>query len=251
MVPQVSSLLLNWFTWYTRQYLRRHFHSIRASVVGTPVDPSGLPLVVFSNHASWWDPLVGLLLKDTFFRSRTLFVPIDEAMLQRYRFFRRLGFFGVEQGTRRGAEQFLRTSRAVLEHLNPVLAVTPQGRFADVRERPIRLKAGLGHLATQVERACFLPIAIEYVFWNERLPEVLVRFGEPIVVEQGDRSERSARDWSEVMERRLEATLDALSEEALRREPSHFRSLLSGGAGQGGVYDVWRFCRGRFARGRK
>ena len=106
---------------------------------------------------------MGLVIKDQCFGDRSMFTPIDAKMLQRYRMFARLGFFGVEQGTRRGAVQFLRTSQAILQDPGHLLAVTPQGRFADVRERPVRFQSGVGHLAAQVGHAMFLPMATEFV----------------------------------------------------------------------------------------
>lgn len=244
-LPRISPLLLRWFTWYCRGYLRRHFHALRVSTNGLPPDTAGSPLVIYTNHASWWDPLVGLVIKDTFFSERSLFAPIDAAMLARYRMFAKLGFFGVEQGSRRGAVQFLRTSEAILQSPQSLLAVTPQSRFADVRERPVKFRAGLGHLATRVDRAAFLPMAAEFVFWEERLPEVLVRFGEPVEVRR-DRATAFTHDyWTELFEQKLEATQDALSLEAQRRNASEFKTLLLGGAGQGGVYDLWRALKAR------
>ena len=239
-VPAVSPLLLRWFTRYCRGYIRRHFHTLRISISGLPPDTAGHPLVIFTNHASWWDPLVGLVIKDECFAGRTMFTPIDAAMLQRYRMFAQFGFFGVEQGTRRGAVQFLRTSQSILSHPNHLLAVTPQGRFADVRERPVRFQSGVGHLAGQVDRALFLPMATEFVFWEERLPEILVRFGEPIEVNRAKDCARSAEAWSALLEQQLTTNLDALAAEAKHRNPSDFRTIISGGAGQGGIYDLWR-----------
>lgn len=239
-LPAISRPLLTWFTWYSRRYIRRHFHSLRLSISGLPPDTAGHPLVIYTNHASWWDPLVGLVIKDACFNDRTMFTPIDAAMLQRYRMFAKFGFFGVEQGTRRGAVQFLRTSRSILSHSNHLLAVTPQGRFADVRERPVRFQSGIGHLAAHVDGALFLPMATEFVFWEERLPEILVRFGEPIEVSRTNRASRSAEAWSALLEQQLATNLDALAIEAKRRDPSDFRTILSGGAGQGGIYDLWR-----------
>jgi hypothetical protein len=154
--------------------------------------------------------------------------------------FAKLGFFGVEQGTRRGAVQFLRTSQAILQDPNHLLAVTPQSRFADVRERPLRFRAGLGHLAAKVGHAIFLPMATEFVFWEERLPEILVRFGEPVLLNDDTRRGQTPEAWSAQLERRLAAALDALAVEAQRRDPSDFRTILRGGAGQGGIYDLWR-----------
>jgi 1-acyl-sn-glycerol-3-phosphate acyltransferase len=94
LLPSVSAPWLRWFTWYSRRYCRRHFHSLRVSRSGLPLELPALPLVIYSNHASWWDALVCLVLRDEFFGAHTAFAPIDAAMLQRYKFFARLGFFG-------------------------------------------------------------------------------------------------------------------------------------------------------------
>jgi len=239
-LPRISPLLLGWFTWYCRGYLRRHFHSLRISLAGPPPEAPGMALVVFTNHASWWDPLVGLVLKQIFFDGRKLYAPIDAAMLERYRMFARLGFFGVEQGSRRGAGQFLRASEAILQSPQSLLAVTPQGRFTDPRERPLRFASGLGHLAARVERAMFLPMAAEFVFWEERLPEILVRFGEPVEIRREQAAAFKADNLTDLLEEKLEATQDALAIEAQRRNSADFKTVLRGGAGQGGIYDLWR-----------
>ncbi|HLH57402.1 MAG TPA: lysophospholipid acyltransferase family protein [Verrucomicrobiae bacterium] len=248
--PTISRTLLGWFTWYSRRYARKHFHTVRVARNGLPHTFAGWPLVVYSNHASWWDPIVCLLLRDKFFPERDTFAPMDSAMLRRYGFFKWLGFFGVEQQTRRGAVQFLTTAQTVLESPNAILAITPQARFADVRERPIRFASGLGHLATRVPKACFLPVAIEYVFWEERLPEVLVRFGPPVQVCSNKSARTQAADWTRLFEKALQDNLEALSVEAQRRRPDDFVVLLRGGSGQGGVYDFWRWLKAR-SRGQK
>ena len=249
-LPRISPLLLRWFTWYSRRYIRRHFHSLRVSSLGLPPDMCGLPLVVYSNHASWWDALVCLVLKDEFFPNRKAFTPIDAAMLGRYKFFGKLGFFGVEQRSGRGAIQFLRTAENILREPDSLLAITPQGRFADVRERPVRFESGLGHLATRVERAVFVPMAMELVFWEERLPEILVRFGEAIVIRPENAGAFDAKYWTALFEQKLQATQDALASEAKRRDPTDFQIVLRGGAGQGGIYDLWRGLKAKL-RGEK
>lgn len=242
-IPVIYRSWLQWFTWYSRRYLRRHFHSLRLSRSGPPpaVDR---PLIVYCNHASWWDPLVFLVLKEELFPNRQAFAPIDAEALKRYRFFAKLGFFGVEQGSRRGAAQFLRSSQAILENPHHMLALTPQGRFADVRERPARLQAGLGHLAARLDDALVVPLAVEYVFWEERFPEILVRFGPGIDTGQGQNLDPSA--WTRWFEQQLAETQDVLAREAQDRRPADFQVLLRGGAGQGGVYDWWRALKARW-----
>jgi 1-acyl-sn-glycerol-3-phosphate acyltransferase len=244
-LPEISRLLLNWFTWYSRRYVRRHFHSLRISRAGLPPATGQTPLVIYSNHASWWDALVGLVLKSELFPERSAFAPIDAAQLERYKFFRKLGFFGVEQKMPRGAIQFLRTAENVLREPNSLLVVTPQGRFADVRERPVRFEAGLGHLAKRAEGTVFVPMATEFVFWEERLPEILVRFGEPVEVRAEHSTAFDAKYWTTLFEQKLEATQDALAAAALHRDANEFQTVLRGGAGQGGIYDWWRAAKAR------
>ncbi|MGC3957155.1 MAG: lysophospholipid acyltransferase family protein [Verrucomicrobiota bacterium] len=240
----ISPLLLGGFTWYSRRYLRRHFHSLRISRSGCLPKAKGFPLVVYSNHASWFDPLVGLVLKAHCYPQRNLFVPMDATALARYGFFRKLGFFPVEQNHRRGAVQFLRGAEMILKSEQSLLAVTPQGRFADVRERPVKFAGGLGLLASRVERAVFVPLAMEYVFWEERLPEILVRFGMPTTIGSGS-GQHSAHKWTAFFEARLQENQDALAIESQRREASEFENILRGDAGQGGVYDWWRSLRAK------
>jgi 1-acyl-sn-glycerol-3-phosphate acyltransferase len=245
-VPKISRPLLNWFTWYSRRYVRQHFHTLRVSRGGLPPAIGQTPLVIYSNHASWWDALVGLVLKSELFPERTAFAPIDAGQLERYKFFRKLGFFGVEQKTPRGAVQFLRTAENILRGPNSLIVVTPQGRFADVRERPVRFEGGLGHLAARVESAVFLPLATEFVFWEERLPEILVRFGEPVHVCSAHTADVDAKHWNTFFEQKLAAAQDVLAAEVLRRKPGDFQILLRGGAGQGGVYDWWRAVKAKW-----
>jgi hypothetical protein len=83
----------------------------------------------------------------------------------------------------------------------------------------------------------FVPLALEYVFWEERFPEILLRFGEAIPV-------ASARQWAraagtERFAQRLEATQDALAREACRRDPADFATVWRGRVGVGGMYDAW------------
>ena len=83
-----------------------------------------------------------------------------------------------------------------------------------------------------------MPLAIEYPFWNDRLPEALVRFGPAIEISSGQ--EASPREWTARIGQALEETQDRLAEEARRRDPAAFTTLVGGSAGVGGVYDLWR-----------
>jgi 1-acyl-sn-glycerol-3-phosphate acyltransferase len=219
---------------------------IAADAGGSPpvIEPE-IPLLVYSNHGSWWDPALFVWLGRRYFPHRAGYGPMESAALDRYRLFRRLGVFGVEAGTSRGARAFLRVAREVLGRPASVLWLTAEGEFSDPRRRPVRLRRGLAHVAGRLAadgvEAVALPLALEYPFWNERLPEALLRFGEPIPIRAG--SGRTTEAWHELFEQRLESTLDSLAAAAQTREPAAFESLLAGRVGVGGVYDRWRSLR--------
>ena len=140
-----------------------------------------------------------LYLSRKWFPDRKSFAPIDAASLERYGFFKHIGIYGIEQQSVRGAIQFLRTTVAILSAGRHVVWLTPQGAFCDVRERPLRMRRGLGKLAVRTEEAEFLPLAIEYTFWTEPQPEILVAFGEAIIPSREEA--RSAEEWTDIIRR--------------------------------------------------
>lgn len=235
-LPRVSPAFMKMFAAYSRSYVGRHFHAMRILKSAMPPRDCASPLVIYLNHPAWWDPLVCLLLAREFFAERTSFAPIESAMLARYGFFRRLGFFGIEPRTAQGARTFLRTSHAILASSAHALWLTPQGRFMDARERPLRFEDGLGALAAREPEAAFVPLAIEYAFWTEPRPEILVAFGEPIFA----RDAQTPAAWTRTFTESLEAAQDELAARSCRREPADWLTLSRGRSGIGAIYDAWR-----------
>jgi len=240
-LPPFSRRLNGWFMRYVRWYLRRHFHALRllagADAAGHP-DAAGEPLLVYTNHPGWWDPLVFLSLGEQLWPGRMSYGPIDAAALGRYRFLERIGFIGIEPGTWAGSARFLRTARAALEREDVIYWVTAQGEFTDPRDRPVRIRPGVAHAVAGATRGIVLPLALEYPFWNERLPEALVACGPPLRIAEAPG--RTAAEWSAVLAGALEATQDRLAGAARGRDPGAFRTVLSGRAGVGFAYDAVR-----------
>ncbi len=242
-IPPVSQFYLGWFARYVAFYLRRNFHGFSILRSGQPDDVTGWPLLVCLNHPSWWDPLTALHLSQRFFPGRQQYGPIASEGLAKYQFFARLGFFGIDLHSHAGAATFLRMGEAVLSRPNGALWVTPQGAFRDVRERPVLIEPGVGHLARRLKRFAMLPLALEYSFWNERYPEAFACFGTLRTFEDG--RAKSTEEWTRTFSEALEDTQDRLSAGVRRRDPQLFESLLAGRAGVGGSYDVWRRMKAR------
>ena len=238
-----STVLFRLFAFYLRWYVGRRFHALRISRTGQPVVPANGPLIVYSNHPSWWDPTVYILLCDMLFRGRSGYGPMDQAALGKYGLLERMGVFGVAQDDPRGGVQFLRTCNAVLARPGAMLWITAEGAFTDVRVRPVTLRPGLAHLTRRLPGVTILPLALDYPFWNESKPEVLLRFGAPLFSSR----EGSVAEWTQRLETALTATMDALAAESVTRNPALFTPLLRGAVGVGGLYDYWRRLRATIA----
>ncbi len=240
-MPTHSDWLVRWFHRYCRRYAAKHFHAVRLAKSGAAFPPAtGEPLIFVMNHPAWWDVITAFLLSSLMPDYRH-YAPIDAGMLKKYGLFRRLGLFGVDQ-TPRGGAVFLRTANAIFSRPHRALWVTAQGRFADPRDRPLNLRPGAGAVASRLTTGWVIPVAVEYPFWDERTPELLIRVGESIPINDhtGD-----SRVWTTLIEDRLTETMDALAKDAIGRDAGRFETMIQGRAGVGGVYDWWRSLRGR------
>jgi 1-acyl-sn-glycerol-3-phosphate acyltransferase len=188
------------------------------------------------NHPSWWDPLIAYAMSRLFPRHRHFGV-MDAEALKKYAILRKAGMLGVELDSVRGAAQLLRQGRAILSQPGNALWVTAQGEFADVRRRPLALRAGVGHLAARLRDGWVVPIGMEVTFWNERTPELLTRVGDALPFPN---QPTTTKLMLEAIEDRLTRTLDALAIDAQTRDPNRFRTLVAGRTGVGGIYDWWR-----------
>ncbi|MGJ3262064.1 MAG: lysophospholipid acyltransferase family protein [Salinarimonas sp.] len=230
---------LGFFTAYFRRYFKKHMNALWVPHWGTPLLPGGAaPLVLYTNHPAWWDAATYILAGTTFFPDRQSYAPIDAEMLEAYGFMKRIGAYGIDLESPKGAAHFLAASADILSRDDAAIWLAAQGRFMDVRTRPIGLRAGVARLPEIAPHALFVPLAMEYQFWEQRGAEAFVAFGE---AERGadllalDREARRTH-----LEERLTGVLDRLSADVASRDPARFESLVSGAAGVGGVYGIWK-----------
>jgi 1-acyl-sn-glycerol-3-phosphate acyltransferase len=238
---EFSPRLLHFFMMYLEWYVPRHFHSLRvANAERFPADAR--PLIACINHASWWDPLIILMLAKHLAPARIAFAPMEAEALSHYGFFRKIGAFAVDNTSPRAGGQFLRQAKQVLSQPKAILWTTPEGRFTDVRQRPIDWKLGTASLTRELGRrggdCTVVPVAIEYTFWDERLPEVLCSIGEPLFFPASDHQTTAVRNRQ--LQEAMTATQNELASRAMKRDGALFTSIFSGSAGVGATYDLWQ-----------
>ena len=239
-VLPVSPRLLSLFMAYLHWYVPKHFHALRIAHVER--FPEGdHPLIVCINHPSWWDPLTILMVCRFLAPRRVAYAPMEAGALEHYGFFRRLGAFPVDNQSSRAGAQFIRQARSVLAQPKAILWMTPEGHFADVRRRPVTWKSGTAALTRHLSACTVVPLAIEYTYWDERLPEILCSVGEPLCFEEGDLA--TSDDRKAVLQAAMTITQEELAERVIKRSEALFTPVFAGRAGVTAAYDLWQRTR--------
>ena len=245
--PNESPRFASWFEgWCRRNMIAKKFHALRverdAATLLRSVADHKAPLIIASNHTAWWDPLVMLTTQRVFFEGRSLRAPMDAAQLERFKIFRRLGIFGIDPDdpaslARMGDEigrYFRQTER-------PTFWITPQGTFADVRA-PIVVRPGVSKLAASTPDARVLALAVEYPFWTDPKPEILVTARAVPAPEHPDRTTA----WQRAITAAMQSNAARLAELAIARDERAFETIVSKEGRQGGVfYNLWLRLRGK------
>lgn len=270
-LPTVNRWLMDGFErHFLPRYLRKHFHVVACnrSAIPSAALADNTSLVVYCNHASWWDPMLAIYLRSQLFPHHKLYAPIDAAALEQYKIFKSMGFYGVAS-SHRGAAEFLRRSLLILKTSGSSIWITPEGKFCDPRQVDQPLQPGLAHLAHAVSRPStnttgeatknggsvtepvtwFLPTAIEYTFWEERLPECICWFGEPMQVQWHAATDCTKDQWHQLLTDKLRNAQRSLAAASMARDTAAFEVLLRGHTGSWSLYDMarrsWAKLRGK------
>jgi 1-acyl-sn-glycerol-3-phosphate acyltransferase len=157
---------------YVRGLLRRSFHCLRLIGELPRLEP-GLPLVIVPNHGTWWDGFFVYFLNRLLFRRRLHLMMLEE-QLERYRFFRRVGAFGIQPGLPRSVRETLRYSAQVLQDPGNALCVFPQGELRYHALRPLAFRRGLERiLELHGGTVQLLPLGIRCELLGDQRPEAL------------------------------------------------------------------------------
>lgn len=243
--PNESPRFRAWFEgWCRRNLIGKKFCAVRVERSGAGLLRSLAghpgPLILAVNHIGWWDPLMMLTIQRLFFPDRSLRAPMDASQLERFKIFRRMGVFGIDPDDPASLGRMSREMAAYFAQAEgPTLWITPQGEFADVRA-PLVLRPGVSRLAASTPGAVVVAVSVEYCFWADPKPEVL------IAARRVEAPGGTTTAWHRALMGAMEAGSAELAALAIARDASAFEAVVSKEGRQGGVlYDLWLRARGR------
>ncbi|MEX1365867.1 MAG: lysophospholipid acyltransferase family protein [Nannocystaceae bacterium] len=195
MIPAAKS---RWFTrWFASQAqarLRARFGAIHIADLAVLAQAlERAPVLVVSNHSSWWDPIVLLVLTQLHLPRADAYAMMESANLQRLPFFAKVGAFGVDRSSRRDGAEATRYAVSLLDRPGRLVWVFAQGEERPLHERPLRFMGGAARVALRAPAAEVVPLAFAYGFGPVESPEVFVSVGAPLPAERSSAQTRAAQ----------------------------------------------------------
>jgi 1-acyl-sn-glycerol-3-phosphate acyltransferase len=219
------------FVWCcARAAIRRKFHSVlvwTGSILESAAAES--PVIIFSNHSSWWDAFVDHMIERLYCSNH--YTLVDGRTLETQGWLKKIGALAIDPTSARGAVAGLRAAREFLlepvaDGRHPVLMMFPQGKVVPAWKRPFGFQGGLAWLKQNVPQAALIPLARRFEFLREEKPQILLRFGPPQRELPPDLTEDGLTAW---LEERLAETMSLMERDLEASDFSNARVILRGG----------------------
>ena len=147
--------------------------------------------------------------------------------LNRFPLLRRAGAFPVNKKSPQASMKALQYSVDVIEDLNNVLYLFPQGIIKPPNFRPIEFQTGLAYIAQKAAKKYgkvnLVPISVNYFFLRADRPEVMVEIGEVITL---DNTKIDRKDFSQQLEKNLEHACDKQNADIAEAKLKGYKTLF-------------------------
>ena len=199
------------WVWMSDQYMFRmvenHFHALRIkNKENCDLRNKNYANIIYASHSNWWDGQIGYNLCRRVFNVKIRMM-IEE--LNRFPILSKAGAFSINKQSAQESMKALRYAVDMLQDPEIGLWIFPQGIIRPPNFRPIEFQTGMTYIAQNCVKKYgginLIPIALNYAFLRESIPEVFVEVGEPYVLED---TQISRKDLTEKMQREFTMLCD-------------------------------------------
>lgn len=170
------------FQIYVMRLMKRHFHGFHL-FGNLPYPNSDFPLLLIPNHSTWWDGFFVYLLNDQILKRNHYLMMLDR-QLAKYKFFSRIGAFGITPGDNKNVRESLNYTVDLLQIRNVMITIFPQGVLLPWGKRPLNFKKGIESIVHRYNKPInILPLAIRAEYGSEQRADVFFQFGENYIVD--------------------------------------------------------------------
>ncbi len=159
---------VKFFNLYSAWLLRLYFRKVQYK--GNIVD-EGKPVLVISNHFSWFDGFIQLQLNNKFL-FRKYHIMMLEGQLRKHLFLRAGGCFSISKG-KKGVVESLKYSIDILRDKKNLLVLFPQGEIQSMHTQPLEFEKGIGYILKELGDTIQVVFNVNLVDYHSRRKPVL------------------------------------------------------------------------------
>ena len=221
MIPaRKSAWFRRWFAGHVAGRMRGRFETVRvAGLDRLRVALAQGPVLVVSNHVSWWDPMLVLVLTERIMPCDS-FALMDAKNLTRLPFLGLIGGFGVDLTSAADGASVMRYAAKLLNAPGRLVWMFPQGRERPHTERPLGFRKGSAEIA-RVAKAVTVPLALRYEFMHTERPHLIVDVGEAFA------PERDVEKGRDLHEQRVTEALARIDGALIAGDLSAYETVLT------------------------
>jgi len=184
--------------WFVHPFFKLYaVYKIRANfskvVVSGSYQDKNLPVLLISNHFSWWDGFWAMYVNVKILHRKFHFMMLEE-QLKRYSFLINTGGYSVKKGSRSVIETLNYTLELLSDNKNMVL-LFPQGKITSIYQQSIEFEHGLERILKGIKgkvQIMFLANLVDY--YSEEKPTLNIYLQEYIMSDPG--TEQLQKDYN-------------------------------------------------------
>jgi 1-acyl-sn-glycerol-3-phosphate acyltransferase len=153
-------IIYPFFKWYIRFKINRNFNRFKIS---SEIVEKNLPVLLITNHNSWWDGLWVEFVNQRIFKRKFHFMMLEE-QLRKFWFFNYTGGFSVRKNSKSIIET-LDYTRQLLTNKNNLVLMYPQGKIQSMHEPDFKFERGLEHILKKLQnpvQVVFMVSLVDY-----------------------------------------------------------------------------------------
>ena len=158
------------YVWFFRHYSRWMINShFRKVFIEGDTAKTETPILVISNHFSWWDGFFINHLNHKLWKKKFHVMMLEEQLSKR-KFLSRGGAFSIRRGTRSAIES-MHYAKNLLNYPENLLLMYPQGEFTSMAHRPLKFEKGIETLLGKKEVTVKMVVAL-IDYFSHRKPSL-------------------------------------------------------------------------------
>jgi 1-acyl-sn-glycerol-3-phosphate acyltransferase len=167
-------IIYPYFRIYTILKIWKNFHKV---VISGELIDKNLPVLLLSNHVSWWDGIWVMYLNIKYFNRKFHFMMLED-QIKKFRITNQVGGYSVKKGSRSIIET-LRYTNEILSDKGNLVLIFPQGDIQSVYNGIIRFEKGVEKiLRDNSGKIQVFMIANLVDFFSEEKPTLFIYFKE-------------------------------------------------------------------------